>query len=53
MSDTLPYKRGTRISRLLVVRNYLKNYLAWYKRLTHSRIRVGLSSPAYSGLGII
>ena len=39
MSETLPYTRGTRIPRLLGVRNYLNNYFA-YKRLTRSRISV-------------
>ena len=44
--------RGTRIPRLLGVRNYLNNYFA-YKRLTTSRIRVELEAPAYLGLRII
>ena len=52
-SDTLPYMRGTRIPRVLGVRNYLKNYFAKYKRLTGSRIRLELASPACFGLGII
>ena len=52
-SDALPYTLGTRISRLLGVRNYLNNYFAMYTRLTCSRIRVKLASPAYLGLGII
>ena len=45
--------RGTRIPRLLEVRNYLNNYRAKYKYLTRSRIRVELASPAYLGLGVI
>ena len=48
-----PVSRGTRIRRLLWVKNYLKNYFAMYKHVTHSRIRVELVSPAYMGLGII
>ena len=40
---------GTRISRLLRVRNYLNNYFA-YKRLTRTRKRVEHASPAYLGL---
>ena len=40
--------RETRIPRLLEDRNYLNNYFS-YKRLTRSRIRVELASPAYSG----
>ena len=51
-SDALPYTRGTRILRLHGVRNYLKNYIAIYKHLTHSRICVELASHAYMGLGI-
>ena len=35
------------------VRNYLNNYVAMCKRLTRSRIRVELASPAYLGLGVI
>ena len=50
MSDALPYMRGTRIPRLVGVRNYLTNYFTIYKRLTRSRIRVELASPAYSFL---
>ena len=46
------YTRGTRIFRLLGVRNYLNNYFA-YKRLTRSRICGELESHAYLGLGII
>ena len=45
--------RGTRIPRLLGVKNDSNNYVGMYKRLTRSRIRVELSSPAYLGLGII
>ena len=47
------YTRGTRISRLLRVRIYLNNYFSMYTRLTFSRIRVELASPADLGLGII
>ena len=50
MPDALPYTRGSRIPRLLGIRNYLNNYFAMYKRLTHSRIRVVLTSPAYLGV---
>ena len=53
MSDVLSYTRGTRIPRLLVVRNYFNNYFAKYTRLPHSRIRTELASPAYLCLGII
>ena len=53
MSDGLPYTRGTRIPFLLGVRNYLNNYFAMYTRLTRSRLRVELASPAYLDLGII
>ena len=49
----LSYTRGTRITRLLRVRNYLNNYFAMFTRLTYSRICVELASPAYLGLGII
>ena len=52
MSDAVPYKRGTRIPRLLGVRNYLNNYFAMYKRLTRSRIRVELASPGYMGFEV-
>ena len=45
--------RGTRITLLLRVRNYLNNYFVMYKRLTISRIRLELASLAYLGLGII
>ena len=45
--------RGTRIPRLKGFKNYLNNYYAMYKRLTHSGIRVELASPAYIGLRII
>ena len=34
-------------------RNFLNNYFANYTRLTLSRIRVELASPAYLVLGII
>ena len=52
MCDALTYRRGSRILRLLEVRNYLKNYFATYKRLKLSRTRVKLASPAYLVLGI-
>ena len=59
MSDTFPDTRGTRIPRLLGVknylnnnlprllgvRNYLNNYFAMYTRLTCSHIRLQLASP--------
>ena len=38
---------------LLVVRNYLNNYLVNHTRLTHCRIRVELASHANMALGII
>ena len=44
---------GTRILRLLWVRNYLNNYFAMNKSLTRSRTHMELASPAYLGLGII
>ena len=47
------YTRGTRIPRLLKVKNYSNNYFAIYPRLTRSRIRVELATPAYLGLVII
>ena len=53
MSNVLLYTRGTCIPHLLGVKNYLNNYLVMYKRLTRSRIRVELASPAYMGLRII
>ena len=53
MSDTFPDTRGTRIPRLLVVKSYLNNYFAMYTRLTRSRIRLEVASPAYFGLEII
>ena len=53
MSDTFPDTRGTRMPRLLGVRNYLNNYLAMYKRLTRSGTRVELASAAYVGLSNI
>ena len=46
------YIRGTRISRLLGVKDYLNNYFAMYKRLTSSHIYVELASLTYLGLGI-
>ena len=49
----VPSTRGTRIPRLLVVQNYLNNYFAMYTRLTLSRIRVELASPACLRLGVI
>ena len=52
-SDALPYTRGTGILRLLMVRDYLKNYYAMYTRLTRSHIRVELAFPAYLVLEII
>ena len=51
-SNALPYMSGTRIPCLLGVKNYLNNYFA-YKRLSSSRKRVELASPAYLGFGII
>ena len=48
-----PYTHGTRIARLLGVRNYLNNYFNIYIRLSHFRIRMELVSPTYLGLGII
>ena len=53
MPDIVPYSGGPRIPCLLGVRNYLNNYFAMYKRLTHSCIRVELASFDYLGLGII
>ena len=53
MSDPLAYTRGSRIPRLLGVRNYLNNYFAMYRRLTRSHIRAELAFPAYLGFGII
>ena len=53
MSDVLPYRRGTLILHLLAVRNNINYYFALYTRLTHSRIRMEIASPAYLGLGII
>ena len=42
---------GSRILRILGVRYFLNNYFA--KRLTHSRMRVELASPARLGYAII
>ena len=53
MSDTHVYTRGTRIPRILGVRNYINNYFAMYKRLTRSHIHADLPPPTYLGLGII
>ena len=53
MSVVLPYTRGTRIPRLLKVRNYINNYLALSKHLTRSIIGVELASAAYLRLRII
>ena len=53
MPDTFPYSRGIHIPRLLGVKTYSNNYFVMYKRPTPRRIRVGLASPAYFGLGII
>ena len=50
MADVLPYTCGTRSPRLLGVRNYLNNYFAMCKRLTHSRIRVELAAPRLVGV---
>ena len=47
------YMRGTRIPRLLGVRNDLNNNFAMYKRLTRFHIRVELASNAYFGFGMI
>ena len=51
--DALPYTRGRRLHRLPGVKNFLNNYLAMYRRLTLSRIRLELAPPAYVGLEII
>ena len=40
MSNALPYTRGTRIPRLVGVRNYLNNYFVMCKHLTRLHIRV-------------
>ena len=53
MQGILPYSRGIRTFRLHVVKNYLINYFALYSRLTCSRIRVEVASPATVGLRII
>ena len=53
MSYALPYTPGTRIPRLLGIKNYLNNYFAMYPQLTRSPIRVELATPASLGLGII
>ena len=50
MSVALPYTRGSRIPRQHKVRNYLTIYFSMYTRLTRSRIRAVLASPAYLGL---
>ena len=49
MSDALPYTRGICIARILGIYDYLNNYFALYTRLTRSRIRVELESPASWG----
>ena len=51
--DAFAYTHGSRIPRPLGVRNYLNNSFTMYKRVTRSRIRVELASPAYLGLGTI
>ena len=48
MSDALPYTRETRITCLHRVRNYFA-----HKRVTRSRTRVVVASPAYLGLRVI
>ena len=53
MPDELLYMRGTRIPRLLTVKNYLNNYFMMYKRLMRSLISVDVSSHAYLGFEII
>ena len=53
MCDAIPYTSGTRITNLLRVRYYLNNYFSISTRLTRSRIRVELASPAYLELGFI
>ena len=50
MSDTFSDTHGSRIASLLVLKNYVNNYLAIYRRLAHSRIRADLPSPADLGL---
>ena len=52
-SDALSYTLRTRIPCLLGFKNYLRNYFAVYKCLTHPQIRVDFASPAYLGLRII
>ena len=52
MYDALTYMRGTRISRLLKVKNFLNNYFNMYKRKSRTRICMGLASPDYLGLRI-
>ena len=53
MSDALPFTRGTRIPRLLEVRDYLNIYFSMYTCLTSSHIFADLASAAYLGLEII
>ena len=53
MCSLFPYTRIIRNPRLLGVKNYLNNYFAMYTYLTHFRIRVEHTSPAYLGLSII
>ena len=48
-SDALPYTHGTRLPRLLGLRDYINNYFAMYKRLTRSRICVEIASQPASG----
>ena len=52
-SNALPYTHGSRIPRLLGVRNYLNNYFSMYMRLTLSRINADLASHTYFWLRII
>ena len=48
-AEALPCTGGTRIPRLIGVRNYLNHDFDTYTRLTHSLIRVEFAFPAYLG----
>ena len=53
MCDSFLVPPGTRIPRLLGVKNYLSNYFAMFILLTLSLLRGELPSPDYFGIGNI
>ena len=53
MFGRLSYTGGTRLPRILGVKNYLNNYFAMNTCLLRYRMRVELASPVYLGSIII